>query len=108
MILLDEPSMGLAPQLVEEIFEIVKKLNEDQGVSFLRPSRTPMSRCATPSTATSWNRADVLDGDAGRLALERGCQGILLGVGGEGRRSFRDVKHYKREKEVAVLNFGEP
>jgi branched-chain amino acid transport system ATP-binding protein len=57
MILLDEPSMGLAPQLVEEIFEIVKKLNEEQGVSFLLAEQNTNTRCATPNMATSWNRA---------------------------------------------------
>ena len=57
MILLDEPSMGLAPQLVEEIFEIVRDLNQKEGVSSCSPSRTPTSRCATPTTATSWRTA---------------------------------------------------
>lgn len=57
MILLDEPSMGLAPQIVEEIFEIVRRLNADEGVSSWSPSRTPTWRCATPLTATSWRPA---------------------------------------------------
>jgi ABC-type branched-subunit amino acid transport system ATPase component len=53
MVLLDEPSMGLAPQLVEEIFEIVKDLNKEEGVSFLLASRTT-SRLRYADTATSW------------------------------------------------------
>src|SRR3954466_2120870 len=57
MILLDEPSMGLAPQIVEEIFEIVRKLNSAEGVSFLLASRTPTWRSNTPPTATSWKPA---------------------------------------------------
>ncbi len=57
MILLDEPSMGLAPQIVEEIFEIVKDLNAKEGVSFLLADRTPTWPCATPPMATSWKPA---------------------------------------------------
>ncbi|MCZ7653078.1 MAG: ATP-binding cassette domain-containing protein [Rhodocyclaceae bacterium] len=57
MILLDEPSMGLAPQLVEEIFEIVRDLNQKEKSAFSLRSRTPWSRCATPTSATSWRTA---------------------------------------------------
>ena len=53
MILLDEPSMGLAPQIVEQIFEIVKDLNSKENISFCSPSRTPWSRCVMPTSATS-------------------------------------------------------
>lgn len=58
MILLDEPSMGLAPQIVEEIFEIVRDLNTRERVSFLLAEQTPTSRCVMPTMAISW-KADV-------------------------------------------------
>ncbi len=56
-ILLDEPSMGLAPQLVEEIFNIVKNLNEKEGATFLLAEQNTNVACGLPITATSWNRA---------------------------------------------------
>lgn len=99
MILLDEPSMGLAPQLVEEIFEIVKKLNETEGVSFL---------LAEQNTNVALRYADygyilengrvVLDGEAATLRDNEDVKEFYLGVSGAGRKSFRDVKHYKRRK----------
>ncbi len=99
MILLDEPSMGLAPQLVEEIFEIVKKLNETEGVSFL---------LAEQNTNVALRYADygyilengrvVLDGEAATLRDNEDVKEFYLGVSGSERKSFRDVKHYKRRK----------
>ena len=99
MILLDEPSMGLAPQLVEEIFEIVKKLNEEQGVSFLLAEQNTnvALRYAKYGYILESGRI-VLDGDAEALRSNEDVKEFYLGVGGEGRRSFRDVKHYKRRK----------
>ncbi len=99
MILLDEPSMGLAPQLVEEIFEIVKKLNEEQGVSFLLAEQNTnvALRYAKYGYILESGRI-VLDGDAAALRSNEDVKEFYLGVGGEGRRSFRDVKHYKRRK----------
>ena len=99
MILLDEPSMGLAPQLVEEIFEIVKQLNEKQGVSFLLAEQNTniALRYATYGYIVESGRI-VLDGDAKSLRENEDVKEFYLGVGGEGRRSFRDVKHYKRRK----------
>ncbi|WP_274425912.1 ABC transporter ATP-binding protein [Chelativorans sp. YIM 93263] len=99
MILLDEPSMGLAPQLVEEIFEIVKRLNEDQGVSFLLAEQNTniALRYATYGYILESGRI-VLDGEAGALRENEDVKEFYLGVGGEGRRSFRNVKHYKRRK----------
>ena len=99
MILLDEPSMGLAPQLVEEIFEIVKQLNEKQGVSFLLAEQNTniALRYATYGYIVESGRI-VLDGDARALRDNEDVKEFYLGVGGEGRRSFRDVKHYKRRK----------
>ncbi|MGB3386568.1 MAG: ABC transporter ATP-binding protein [Pseudaminobacter sp.] len=99
MILLDEPSMGLAPQLVEEIFEIVKKLNEEQGVSFLLAEQNTnvALRYAKYGYILESGRI-VLDGEAHALRQNEDVKEFYLGVGGEGRKSFKDVKHYKRRK----------
>jgi len=99
MILLDEPSMGLAPQLVEEIFEIVRKLNEEQGVSFLLAEQNAnvALRFAKYGYILESGRV-VLDGPASALRENEDVKEFYLGVGGDGRRSFRDVKHYKRRK----------
>jgi len=98
-ILLDEPSMGLAPQLVEEIFEIVKKLNEEQGVSFLLAEQNTniALRYARHGYILESGRI-VLDGEARALRENEDVKEFYLGVGGEGRRSFKNVKHYKRRK----------
>jgi branched-chain amino acid transport system ATP-binding protein len=99
MILLDEPSMGLAPQLVEEIFEIVKKLNEEQGVSFLLAEQNTniALKYAKYGYILESGRI-VLDGEAKALRENEDVKEFYLGVGGEGRRSFKNVKHYKRRK----------
>ncbi|MCJ8308563.1 MAG: ABC transporter ATP-binding protein [Rhizobiaceae bacterium] len=99
MILLDEPSMGLAPQLVEEIFEIVKKLNSNEGVSFLLAEQNTniALRYATYGYILESGRV-VLDGEGAALRENEDVKEFYLGVGGEGRKSFRDVKHYKRRK----------
>jgi branched-chain amino acid transport system ATP-binding protein len=99
MILLDEPSMGLAPQLVEEIFEIVRKLNEEQGVSFLLAEQnTNIALRYAKYGYIMENGRIVLDGDAAELRENEDVKEFYLGVGGEGRKSFKDVKHYKRRK----------
>ncbi len=99
MILLDEPSMGLAPQLVEEIFQIVQKLNEEQGVSFLLAEQNTnvALRFAKYGYILESGRI-VLDGKAAALRDNEDVKEFYLGVGGEGRKSFKDVKHYKRRK----------
>lgn len=99
MILLDEPSMGLAPQLVEEIFGIVKQLNEQEGVSFLLAEQNTniALRFANYGYILESGRV-VMDGVAESLAENEDVKEFYLGVGGEGRRSFRDAKHYKRRK----------
>ncbi|MGY6708781.1 MAG: ABC transporter ATP-binding protein [Rhizobiaceae bacterium] len=99
MILLDEPSMGLAPQLVEEIFEIVKKLNDEQQVSFLLAEQNTniALRYAEYGYILESGRI-VLDGEAKSLRENEDVKEFYLGVGGEGRRSFKSVKHYKRRK----------
>lgn len=98
-ILLDEPSMGLAPQLVEEIFEIVKALNEKEGVSFLLAEQNTnvALRYATYGYILESGRV-VMDGDAASLRENEDVKEFYLGFSAEGRKSFRDVKHYRRRK----------
>jgi len=98
-ILLDEPSMGLAPQLVEEIFEIVRNLNEQEKVSILLAEQnTNVALRYAHYGYILENGRVVLDGDAAGLRENEDVKEFYLGVGGEGRRSFRDVKHYRRRK----------
>ncbi|MCP4183098.1 MAG: ABC transporter ATP-binding protein [Hyphomicrobiales bacterium] len=99
MILLDEPSMGLAPQLVDEIFEIVHALNQKEDVTFLLAEQNTnvALRYATYGYILESGRV-VMDGEAKELRENEDVKEFYLGVGGEGRRSFRDVKHYKRRK----------
>lgn len=98
-ILLDEPSMGLAPQLVEEIFEIVRNLNEQEKVSILLAEQnTNIALRYAHYGYILENGRVVLDGEATELRENEDVKEFYLGVGGEGRRSFRDVKHYRRRK----------
>lgn len=99
MILLDEPSMGLAPHLVEEICEIVKNLNEKEKVSFLlaEQNTTVALRYADYGYILENGRV-VMDGNASELANNEDVKEFYLGLGAAGRRSFRDVKHYRRRK----------
>jgi branched-chain amino acid transport system ATP-binding protein len=99
MILLDEPSMGLAPQLVEEIFEIVKQLNQKEGVSLLLAEQnTNMALKYATYGYILENGRVVLDGDAERLRENEDVKEFYLGLSASGRRSYRDAKHYKRRK----------
>ncbi|WP_188519547.1 ABC transporter ATP-binding protein [Alsobacter metallidurans] len=99
MILLDEPSMGLAPQVVEEIFEIVRTLNEKEGVSFLLAEQNTniALRYATYGYILETGRV-VMDGAADALRENEDVKEFYLGVAGADRKSFRDVKSYKRRK----------
>lgn len=99
VILLDEPSMGLAPQLVQEIFDIVKALNRREGVTFLlaEQNTTMALRYATYGYILENGRV-VMDGDAKSLAENEDVKEFYLGVSGEHRRSFREVKQYRRRK----------
>ena len=99
MILLDEPSMGLAPQIVEEIFEIVKSLNEKEGVSFLLAEQnTNMALKYASYGYILENGRVVMDGEAKALRENEDVKEFYLGVAEGKRKSFRDVKHYKRRK----------
>jgi branched-chain amino acid transport system ATP-binding protein len=98
-ILLDEPSMGLAPQLVEEIFEIVKDLNEKEGVSFLLAEQNTnvALRFAHHGYILESGRV-VMDGPAADLRENPDVKEFYLGMSDEGRKSFRDVRSYRRRK----------
>jgi branched-chain amino acid transport system ATP-binding protein len=99
MILLDEPSMGLAPQIVEEIFAIVGELNRQERVSFLLAEQNTMValRHANYGYILENGRV-VMDGAARELANNEDVKEFYLGLSTSGRRSFRDVKHYRRRK----------
>ncbi len=99
MILLDEPSMGLAPQLVEEIFDIVKNLNEQENVSFLLAEQnTNMALKYARYGYILENGRVVMDGEAKALRENQDVKEFYLGIAEGKRKSFRDVKHYKRRK----------
>ena len=99
MILLDEPSMGLAPQIVEEIFEIVRDLNQREKVSFLLAEQNTMValRFADFGYILENGRV-VMEGAAKELATNEDVKEFYLGLSSAGRKSFRDVKHYRRRK----------
>ena len=98
-VLLDEPSMGLAPQLVEEIFNIVKDLNEKEGVSFLLAEQNTniALRFAHYGYILESGRV-VMDGPAADLRENPDVKEFYLGVSDDGRKSFRDVRSYRRRK----------
>ncbi len=99
MILLDEPSMGLAPQLVESIFETVKRLNEEEGVTFLLAEQnTNMALKYAKYGYILENGRVVMDGDAEALAENEDVKEFYLGLSAGGRKSYRETKHYKRRK----------
>jgi branched-chain amino acid transport system ATP-binding protein len=100
LMLLDEPSMGLAPMLVAEIFEIVSRLNRDEGVAVLlaEQNATVALRYAQHGYVMETGRI-VLDGDAKTISDNEDIKEFYLGLTGVGqRKSYRDVKHYRRRK----------
>ena len=99
VMLLDEPSMGLAPQIVEEVFEIVKDLNKNEKVTFLLAEQnTHMAlRYADHGYIMESGRI-VMDGPASTLANNEDVKEFYLGMGGSERKSFKDGKSYKRRK----------
>ncbi|MGR3724108.1 ABC transporter ATP-binding protein [Abyssibius alkaniclasticus] len=98
-ILLDEPSMGLAPQLVEQIFQIVKSVNENEGVSFLLAEQNTnvALRFAHYGYILESGRV-VMDGPAAELRENPDVKEFYLGMSDKGRKSFRDVRSYRRRK----------
>ena len=99
VVLLDEPSMGLAPQLVEEVFNIVQSLNTNEGTTFLlaEQNASVALKYAGYGYILESGRV-VMDGSASELASNQDVREFYLGMGGDGRKSFRDVKSYKRRK----------
>jgi branched-chain amino acid transport system ATP-binding protein len=99
MVLLDEPSMGLAPQIVEEVFEIVRDLNTKEKVTFLLAEQnTNMALRYADYGYILENGRIVMDGEAKALRENEDVKEFYLGMGGGDRKSFRDVKSYKRRK----------
>ena len=99
MILLDEPSMGLAPTLVEEIFEIMQQLNQNEQVTFLLAEQnTNMALRYCRYGYILENGRVVMDGDSDTLLGNQDVKEFYLGVSGGKKKSFRDVKHYRRRK----------
>jgi len=99
IVLLDEPSMGLAPQIVEEVFEIVKDLNAKEQVTFLLAEQnTNMALKYADYGYIMESGRIVMDGPASELASNEDVKEFYLGVGGGERKSFREIKSYKRRK----------
>ena len=99
MVLLDEPSMGLAPQIVEEVFEIVKDLNSRENISFLLAEQNTMVALKYADFGYILeNGRVVMEGDAEGLRTNEDVKEFYLGLSSAGRKSFKDVKHYRRRK----------
>jgi branched-chain amino acid transport system ATP-binding protein len=99
LLLLDEPSMGLAPQIVEEIFEIVRRLNRDACVSFLLAEQnTNLALRYADYGYILENGRVVMDGAAQALRANEDVKEFYLGLSATGRKSYRDIKHYRRRK----------
>ncbi len=100
LILLDEPSLGLSPKLVEDIFGIIARINAERGVSMLLVEQNATVALAVAHSGYIMeNGKIVIDGSAERLASDPDVREFYLGMGGGGEtRSFRDIKHYKRRK----------
>lgn len=99
MILLDEPSMGLAPQVVVEIFEIVRDLNQREGVSFLLAEQnTNIALRYSDYGYILENGRVMMDGEAKELAENEDVKEFYLGVSSGERKNFRDTKFYRRRK----------
>jgi branched-chain amino acid transport system ATP-binding protein len=99
MVLLDEPSMGLAPQIVDEVFGIVKDLNQKEGVTFLLAEQnTNMALRYADFGYILENGRVVMEGAADELRNNEDVKEFYLGISTHGRKSFREVKHYRRRK----------
>ena len=99
MVLLDEPSMGLAPQIVEEVFEIVQDLNSRENISFLLAEQNTMVALKYADFGYILeNGRVVMEGDAEDLRTNEDVKEFYLGLSSAGRKSFKEVKHYRRRK----------
>ncbi|MBI9077261.1 MAG: ABC transporter ATP-binding protein [Desulfatibacillum sp.] len=100
LVLLDEPSMGLAPMLIHEIFNIIKQLNDEQGISILLVEQNAkLALSVAPYAYVMETGRIVMDGESSSLIENEDIKDFYLGLTDKGgRKSFRDVKHYKRRK----------
>jgi len=101
LLLLDEPSLGLAPQIIAEIFDTVRRLRDEQGLTVLLVEQNAQLALSVANYGYIMERGRVvLDGDPEKLLANDDVKEFYLGVqaGGHGRRSMREVKHYKRRK----------
>ncbi|MDE1568371.1 ABC transporter ATP-binding protein [Aquabacter sediminis] len=100
LILLDEPSLGLSPKLVEEIFTIIARINRERGVSMLLVEQNAAVAMAVAHYGYIMETGKVvIDGPVEKLMRDQDVREFYLGMGGEGaEKSYRDVKHYKRRK----------
>ncbi|MBW1615097.1 MAG: ABC transporter ATP-binding protein [Deltaproteobacteria bacterium] len=99
LILLDEPSMGLAPLLIREIFNIIIRLNKEQGISILLVEQNAkLALNVAPYAYIMENGRIVMDDESEKLLENPDIKDFYLGMGGTGRKSFREVKHYRRRK----------
>jgi branched-chain amino acid transport system ATP-binding protein len=100
LIMLDEPSLGLAPMLVAEIFEIVRDINQKEGVSVLLVEQNARAALEVAHYAyVMENGRVVLDGPAAQLAQNEDIKEFYLGLNTRGeRKSYREIKHYKRKR----------
>jgi branched-chain amino acid transport system ATP-binding protein len=99
LLMLDEPSLGLAPRLVAEIFDIIKRLNQDLGTTVLLVEQNARRALEIAEHGFIMESGRiVLEGPAAELADNPDVREFYLGLSETGRRSYRDVKHYKRRK----------
>ena len=99
VILMDEPSLGLAPLVSQEIFSVVKKINEEQGATILLVEQNASLAFSIADFAYIMESGRVMtEGEVSKLKNDKDVQEFYLGMGGETRKSFREVKHYKRRK----------
>lgn len=100
LILLDEPSLGLSPKLVEDIFTIIARINAEHGTSMLLVEQNATVALAVAHSGYIMeNGKIVINGSAEKLSNDPDVREFYLGMGGHGEaKSFKDIKHYKRRK----------
>jgi branched-chain amino acid transport system ATP-binding protein len=99
MILMDEPSMGLSPLLVQEVFAIIRRINRDLGVTILLVEQNARAALAVASHGYIMEQGRVvLEGTSGELSANEDVKEFYLGGAGDQRRSFKDLKSFRRRK----------
>ena len=99
MILMDEPSMGLSPLLVQEVFAIIRRINRDLGVTILLVEQNARAALAVASHGYIMEQGRVvLEGTSGELSDNEDVKEFYLGGAGDQRRSFKDLKSFRRRK----------